>query len=469
MLMDIILILGLLYVAIQFADKFKIATPISLIIGTFFIKSVYPTFLNFTNTEIFAEEGLALIILLVLADAFILKLRELQKNWKEIAFLAIGGVFLSIGMGVMVQEYIFPEYNLGLGVAIVFFAMNIATDPVSVVSVMNQFKIPHKLKIYAEGESLFNDPAALILFSAFGLYMATGQDITASYIATVTTEIYLFSALVGLIIGFIGIGFLRYTKDVIGELVLIILVAYVSFTVAEHIYVIGHNHLAGLLSEIVAILTMTTVIDKSLDNEQKSIEKDKEEIINNYTYPIGKFKSEAVNKLNHLITDVSDSERQDDVLRFLMVFGMIAIAILFASIAEIVVWENLIIYKWEIIKMFLLTTLIRFIVVGSFAWFKKIPYYWMLVLFFAGIKGGLSIVMLQIFHTNLPDFEHREMFEAVVFGIILLSTFVYVTGLTATIMLNQLKFKLEYDTEHAEEHEHEFKKINTTSSNIEQK
>lgn len=95
--------------------------------------------------------------------------------------------------------------------------------------------------------------------------------------------------------------------------------------------------------------------------------------------------------------------------------------------------------------MFALTTLIRAVMMGKFAYLsnslkgmQNISFQWWSVLLFAGIKGGLSIVMLQM----LPDsFEHKAMFEAVVMGVILLSTIFYALILVAIILLNKEAFE----------------------------
>jgi len=74
----------------------------------------------------------------------------------------------------------------------------------------------------------------------------------------------------------------------------------------------------------------------------------------------------------------------------------------------------------------------------------NIGFRWWSVLLFAGIKGGLSIVMLQM----LPKgFEHKEMFDAIVIGVILVSTFVYALVLVGIIMLNKKAFDKEVDAE----------------------
>jgi CPA1 family monovalent cation:H+ antiporter len=69
---------------------------------------------------------------------------------------------------------------------------------------------------------------------------------------------------------------------------------------------------------------------------------------------------------------------------------------------------------------------------------------WWGVLTFAGIKGGLSIVML----TMIPaSFEHLEMFKAVVIGVIMLSTFIYSGLLLVIIGMNSDAFRLEKESE----------------------
>lgn len=76
----------------------------------------------------------------------------------------------------------------------------------------------------------------------------------------------------------------------------------------------------------------------------------------------------------------------------------------------------------------------------------NVSFRWWGVLTFAGIKGGLSIVML----TMIPStFEHLEMFKAVVIGVIMLSTFIYSGILLAIISVNKQIFIKEKQAEHS--------------------
>lgn len=70
----------------------------------------------------------------------------------------------------------------------------------------------------------------------------------------------------------------------------------------------------------------------------------------------------------------------------------------------------------------------------------KVSFHWWMVLSAAGVKGGISILMLHM----LPrGFEHRELFEAVIINQILLSTFIYPIILMGVIKLFSQKFGAE--------------------------
>ena len=74
----------------------------------------------------------------------------------------------------------------------------------------------------------------------------------------------------------------------------------------------------------------------------------------------------------------------------------------------------------------------------------SINFRWWGILTFAGIKGGLSVVMLMMIP---PSFEHLQMFQAVVIGVILLSTFIYSAILITIITKNKATFALEKEGE----------------------
>ena len=444
MILTLLLLLSILFISIELQKYFKIPSPITLIGLSYAFYYSFPHMVLFSE-ETFAELVLFLIPILIAADALQLKLEDLKENAISLFYLAVLSVAVSIVFGIFAANTFFAEYVLSTGAIIALFAMVLATDPVSVVSVFSSFKVPHKLAILAEGESLFNDATALIIFMFIAIPMMNGVDIGAMDIAIVSLKVITVSVIIGLIVGFLGVVLMRMTADPMSELVLILLTAYGAFELAEHF------HMAGLLAVIVAIITLNTVTQKSFDDKAKKVKKARN-IVNRANKNKKIFSTNFMSGITRkLSSDVSDIERHKQNLNYVAVLALLANTFLFMSMASIVHIDLLLKYQTEILWMFLITTLIRAFMMGTFGFVSNmtkkmtdIGFRWWSVLLFAGIKGGLSIVMLQM----LPEgFEHKEMFDAIVIGVILLSTLVYAFILVGIILLNKNSFDEEVRAE----------------------
>ena len=440
MILTLLLLLSILFISIEVQKYLKVPSPITLIGLSYSFYYLFPDMILFSS-ESFAELVLFLIPILIASDALQLKLDDLKQNALSLTYLALISVALSVGLGILAANTFFAEYHLSTGAIIALFAMVLATDPVSVVSVFSSFKVPHKLAILAEGESLFNDATALIIFMFIAIPMMNGVQIGAVDIVIVSAKVIAFSVIIGLIVGYLGVLIMRLTADPMSELVLILLTAYGAFEMAEHF------HMAGLLAVIVAIITLNTITQKSFDDKEKQVKKARNIVNrankNKKVFSTG-FMSGITRKLS---SDVSSIERHNQNLNYVAVLALLANTFLFMSMASIVHIDELLEYKKEILLMFLITTVIRAFMMGTFGIISNltkkmtdIGVRWWSVLLFAGIKGGLSIVMLQM----LPEhFEYREMFDAIVIGTILLSTFVYAFVLVGIIIGNKRAFEEE--------------------------
>lgn len=440
MILTLLVLLTILFIAIEAQKYLKIPSPITLIGLSYTFYYLFPTMVLFSE-ETFADLVLFLIPILIAADALQIKLEDLKKNALSLFYLAGFSVAISVGFGIFTANTFFAEYHLSTGAIIALFAMVLATDPVSVVSVFSSFKVPHKLAILAEGESLFNDATALIIFMFVAIPMMNGIEIGAMDIAFVSLKVIFLSLFIGLVVGFFGVFVMRLTQDPMSELVLILLTAYGSFEIAEHF------HMAGLLAVIVAIITLNTLTQKSFDEKSKQIKKARN-IVNRTNQSKKVFSTGFMSGITRkLSSDVSHIERHKQNLNYIAVLALLANTFLFMSMASIVHIDELLKYQKEILLMFLITTVIRAFMMGTFGIVSNltrsmtnIGVRWWTVLLFAGIKGGLSIVMLEM----LPKgFEHQEMFEAIVIGVILLSTVVYALVLVGIIMGKQKDFDEE--------------------------
>ncbi|RUM76768.1 MAG: sodium:proton antiporter [Sulfurovum sp.] len=409
MILTLLVLLTILFLSIEIQKYLKIPSPITLITLSYGFYYLFPTMRLFSE-ESFSELVLFLIPILIAADALQLKLEDLKKNAISLFYLAVLSVAISIVFGIFAANTFFAEYALSTGAVIALFAMVLATDPVSVVSVFSSFNVPHRLAILAEGESLFNDATALIIFMFIAIPMMNGVEIGAMDIVVVSLKVISISVIIGLVVGFLGVFLMKLTSDPMSELVLILLTAYGAFELAEHF------HMAGLLAVIVSIITLNTITQKSFDEKAKKVKKARN-IVHRANRNKKVFSTNFISGITRkLSSDVSSIERHNQNLNYVAVLALLANTFLFMSMASIVHLDLLLKYQTEILLMFLMTTLIRAFMMGTFAkvsnMTKKmtdIGLRWWSVLLFAGIKGGLSIVMLQM----LPaGFEHKEMFEA---------------------------------------------------------
>ena len=124
---------------------------------------------------------LFLLPALLFEAAFHLEFKEVKENFWFILLFAIPGVLCSVGL-VGILTYFGITTLLGreftLLSAFLFGALISATDPVSVLSIFRELGVPKRLSVLMEGESLFNDGTAVVVFGIFGSIMGvTGADV----------------------------------------------------------------------------------------------------------------------------------------------------------------------------------------------------------------------------------------------------------------------------------------------------
>lgn len=124
------------------------------------------TFVPGTPTLLLDPElALALFVAPVLLDAaFDASPRDMARNWVPIAGLSIGAVALTIVAVASVVHAWVP--GMSWPVAIALGAIVAPPDAAAATAVLNQVRPPHRLLVILEGESLFNDASALLVYRA---------------------------------------------------------------------------------------------------------------------------------------------------------------------------------------------------------------------------------------------------------------------------------------------------------------
>jgi Na+/H+ antiporter len=118
------------------------------------------------------ELALALFVAPVLVDAaFDSSQRDLRANWRPIASLALGAVALTIIAVAVVARLLVPD--MPWAAAIALGAIVAPPDAAAATTVLKQLRPPHRLLVILEGESLFNDASALLVYR-----LAVGATVT---------------------------------------------------------------------------------------------------------------------------------------------------------------------------------------------------------------------------------------------------------------------------------------------------
>ncbi|NOR55095.1 MAG: peptidase [Sulfurovum sp.] len=408
----LITILGLVVFSDALAEKLKIPSVFLLLIGSYGIYTYVPQAVPIDLKQHFDTIIIFCIPLIFMGDALHLKFTDIKKYRWDIFYLAVIAVALSITAGASMY-YLDLFEGLTLGAYVSLFAINMATDAVSVQSILSRFKgISHHLKVLIEGESLGNDATAVIAFFFIGLPWMMSGEIDAGHAAFDALRVFVVSIGLGLVIGFAFYMIMKLFSDKRGEFFAFIIEAYLAYVLAEEM------HVSGILTLIVAIIATKAWID----SDNKVLEE-------------GSKKTKSFMRTLRLSNiKATTTERLEYIYEMAKEFGYIAAVMIFFVLAEMIDFEKLWLYKTEIFIMFGITTLIRAISMAKFALLGSskskhitaVGFEGWFILTFSGMKGALSIILV---HMIPNSFEHKELFEVVTVGVVTLSIFVYGTTL----------------------------------------
>lgn len=177
--------------------------------------------------------------------------RLLLRNIVPILILAVFALLISAGM---ITGILSTTTALSLGGAALFGALISATDPVAVIALFNEVGAPKRLVTLVDGESIFNDATAIVLFSIVLsiFYPAAGELHPGLLYASGEFCVVLVGGLlIGAAIGFIGSFILKLARrDLIYQTSVSFVMAYVSFIVATNL------GFSGVLSTLAAGLAL---------------------------------------------------------------------------------------------------------------------------------------------------------------------------------------------------------------------
>ena len=172
---------------------------------------------------------------LIFEAAFQVKAQDLLKDITPILSLAIPGVLLTT---FMVGGVLYWGADFSLTTALVFGSLIAATDPVAVVALFRSLGVPHRLQLLLEGESLFNDGTAIVLFNMMVTIAVTGYfNLGESILNFIVVSGG--GLLIGLLLGLLISLAISIIDNSLIETTLTTVLAFGSYVLAEQFHVSG--------------------------------------------------------------------------------------------------------------------------------------------------------------------------------------------------------------------------------------
>ncbi|MBL6998450.1 MAG: cation:proton antiporter, partial [Gammaproteobacteria bacterium] len=260
-LSEIILIsMGLLSIAIVAAGLFRhfsIPYTVLLVVIGIGLSELAQFWSLFSPLQVFRlSPDLVFFVFLpalIFESGLSLDARQLLKDLAPVLTLAVPALLISTSI---VGFALWAILDIELTVALLFGALISATDPVAVVALFKELGAPLRLNVLVEGESLFNDATAIVVFSILLTMVLQGESLTVGSSLSAIIEfirVFFGGVVVGTLIGLLVSETLyRLQSGVSAILTMSIVTAYVSFIVAEH-----SLHVSGVMATVSAAMALS--------------------------------------------------------------------------------------------------------------------------------------------------------------------------------------------------------------------
>lgn len=331
---------------------------------------------------------------LLFESSYNLHFADVRDNLRPIALLSVPGVLLT---ATSVAVAMFYTAGVNWETAFLFGAIVAATDPVSVLAIFRQIAAPRRLSVILEGESLFNDGTALVLFRivlgvVFSATMADPLSTVGQFVVVVLGALAL-----GAAVGYLVSLLLARVNDYLIETTFTLVVAYGTYLLAEEVGV------SGVIATVVAALTL------------------------------GNYGRSAMSPTTRLAVS--------STWEF---FGFLANSLIFLLIGTQLNIEKLAQYWLPTLIAIVSVLAVRGLVVLASSWVlrfihRPIPFRWQSVLVWGGLRGAVAMAMalsLPLTLQNGQPFPNRDLLQVMTFGVILFS--LLVQALTMQPLLRRL-------------------------------
>ncbi len=316
---------------------------------------------------------------LVFEASFQTDIDSLRRTFGGIAILAIPGVLVSAAV---VAVALNVATGLPMDLALVVGAMVSATDPVAVISTFKRLGAPKTLSTLVEGESLFNDGTAIVIF-AIALRAVDGgvtpADAVSSFVLTLVV-----SVAIGAVAGFLASRIVATVDDHLIETTVSVLLAYGTYIIADVL------HESGVIATVVAGIALGSYGRRIGMSERTQ---------------------EAIDTVWEFLAFVMTA----------IIFLLVGLAI---SVGDII--DSALAIGVGIVAVLVGRAIVTYGLLGGTARILRrpsrgIPVGWLHVLFWSGLRGAVAVALALSLPENLPQRTHLQ---TITFGIVLFTLIV---------------------------------------------
>lgn len=344
---------------------------------------------------------------LLQAGAFFMPWRPFRANLRPILLLAIGLVaFTTAAVGVA-TKWLLPD--LPWAVCFALGAIVSPPDAVAATAVLQAMRLPKRIVVVLEGESLVNDASGLILYN-----IAIAAALTGAFSWTEASARFVLAGaggtLLGAAAGFAAVQALRRLHDPMLEIAVTVLLAYASYIAADRL------GLSGVLASVAAGLVLGWHAPETMSPQTRLQAKAAWDVL--------------VFLLNSLVFLLIGLSLNDVVARVgtasLLEFSGIGLLLGLVAMAVRMLW------------VFPAAYLPRFLVPAIRRRDPYPPWRWLVIMGWTGMRGVVSLAAALAIPNTLPDgtpFPGRDAVLFLTFVVILLTLVGQATTLGPLIRL----------------------------------
>lgn len=364
----LILLIVALVVAVA-AKRYRLPYTVGLVlIGL----AITPIFHWEDTNELVSELMLGLLVPPLLFEAaFHLRIDDLKRDLKMILLLAVPGVIVTT---FLVGGMVHLGAGIALNIALLFGALIAATDPVAVVALFKQLGVPKRLQVLLEGESLFNDGTAIVMFGLMLTIVETGNfnlgDSIGNFFLVAGGGV-----IVGLVTGMLASQVIGRIDDALVETTITTTLSFGAYLLGELVGV------SGVLAVVVAGIVNGNIGPRGMSPTTRIV----------------------VNNFWEYVAFLANS----------LIFLLIGLTINF----------NVFIENWVAIVVAIGAVLVaRAIGIYGFSAFSRdIPTTWKHVLYWGGLRGAIVLALALSIPKSIPGYESVL---AMSFGVVLFTLLV---------------------------------------------